>query len=228
MGTSPHNYVTFSYVRVPNSSMTRWFRGMSKVRSRGPSRESEPSNVDKVRIWARHVAAETYGQFAAIYYVCPEGVAALGREVDEWSELVGLVESLGTGKTNALLALYWGKVPGMKSDRVDRVLFKWRGEDGLLDSLVKGELEPLQGQHEYELYSEFIQEYSGCLFGALESLPRRKRLSLDTGKYLEFVRYMNGCTKVGDHGPTPDIHWAESQVEVLCEGASSACLLRYS
>ena len=185
---------------------------MSEVLNSGPSRKSEPSNVDEVRIWARFLAAETYGQWAAMTYVCPETVAALGREVDERSGLVGLVGSLGVGKTNALLALYWGKVPGMKDATVDRVLFKWRGEEELFDSLVKGELEPLQGPHEYELYSEFIQEYSLNLFGALESLPKRKKLSCDTEKYLEFVKYRNRCSEVGDHGPIPDIRWAESQV----------------
>ena len=49
-------------------------------------RESEPSVIDRVRIWARHLAAETYGQFAALYYVCPERVAALaGDGRVEWA-----------------------------------------------------------------------------------------------------------------------------------------------
>jgi hypothetical protein len=176
---------------------------MSEILSRGSSREPELSNIDKVRIWTRHVAAETYGQLAAIYYVCPEGVAALAQELDVWSGLVGLLGSLGVGKTNALLALYWGKVPGMKGDRTERVLFKWRGERELYDSLL---------QEDHELSSEFIQEYAQHLFGALESLPKRRRLSRDTGKYVEFVKYMNRCSERGDHGPTPDIHWAESQI----------------
>lgn len=176
---------------------------MSEILNGDLSGEPEPSNIDKVRIWARHVAAETYGQFAAIFYVCPEGVAALARELDEWSGLVGLLGSLGVGKTNALLALYWGKVPGMKGDRGDRVLFKWSGERELLDSLI---------QEEHELSSEFIQEYSRHLFGALESLPKRRRLPHHTGKYLEFVKYMNRCAEEGDHGPSPDVRWAESQI----------------
>lgn len=185
-------------------------QSVSEILNRGPSRKPELPNIDKVRIWARHVAAETYGQFAAMYYVCPEGVAALGQELDDWSGLVGLVGSLGVGKTNALLALYWGKVPGMKGDRDDRVLFKWRGERELFDSVLQGE--PLQGEHEHELSSEFIQEYSRHLFGTLESLPRRRKLSLDSSKYAEFASYMNRCAMPGDHGPCPDIRWAESQI----------------
>ena len=132
--------------------------------------------------------------------------------MDEWSGLVGLLGSLGVGKTNALLALYWGKAPGVKSGREERALFKWRNEDELFNSLLQRDLEPLQGQYEYELSSEFIQEYSRHLFYVLESLPSKKRLSLDNKKYLEFVKYLRRCGEKGDHGPSPDIRWAESQI----------------
>ncbi len=138
-----------------------------------------------------------------LYITCALKGLQHSAELDEWSGLVGLLGSLGVGKTNALLALYWGKVPGMKGNRDDRALFKWREEGKLHDSLL---------QEEHELSSEFIQEYAHCLFGALESLPKRRRASRDTGKYLEFVKYMNRCAEEGDHGPPPDLRWAESQI----------------
>lgn len=183
--------------------------------------ESELSNIDGVRVWARHVAAETYGSWTATYYVCPEGVAALAQELDAWSGIVAVLGSLGVGKTNALLALYWGKVPGMKGDREDRVLFKWREERELLDSFLHGEL--LQGGHEHELSSEFIQEYSGHLFGALESLPRRRKLSLDMDKYVKFADYR----RAGRRSWTFSGHslGRVTDRKNLREGTPSACMV---
>jgi len=178
-------------------------QSMSEIVNRDPSGRPESSDIERVRIWARHLAAESYGQYAAMYYVSPEVVAALAHELDEWGGLIGLLGSLGVGKTSALQALYWGKAFGMKNSRDERVFFKWREEGELFDSF-------LQGEHELSL--EFIEEYSRHLFGALESLPKRKKLLLDSSKYTEFVKFMNRCSQPGDHRPYPDIRWAESQV----------------
>lgn len=163
--------------------------------------ESEPLDIDKVRIWARHLAAETYGQFAAVWYLCPNTVAALAQELNTWSGLVGLVGQQGIGKTSALLALYWGKAPGMKGDMDDRVLFKWRDENALFSSLLEGS---------HELCSEFIPGYARSLFAELNSLHRKR--SRDSDRYLRFIKYVDSSMHDRYDGPSPDIHWAESQV----------------
>lgn len=157
--------------------------------------------IDQVRAWASQLAGETRDPDWLNYsYVVPDVLQDVAQELVHVKRgLIGLVGRQGVGKSSALMALAKGKPFSVGSSRV---LFKWRSEEELFQSL-------LDFSHEAADY--FMLRYVSSLLGELASRSR----SMGQADALRLSRFIEASKQLVERAQGPsvsDITWAEGRL----------------